>query len=158
MTACSRTVFAMSRDARFPAHRPLRRVNPRTHTPIPATILTFVLGVVLMVAPGAALLKLIEASTILPAIIYGFTVVLYLAVRKRLDRKTSGAPSCRSRSARWCGQSPQCFALVSPPAAIVPVLVVVGLLTVGALYFLRMLIFDRQTLETEPGDVSVFKH
>jgi hypothetical protein len=29
---------------------------------------------------------------------------------------------------------------------------------VGALYFLRMLIFDRQTLETEPGDVSVFKH
>jgi hypothetical protein len=28
----------------------------------------------------------------------------------------------------------------------------------SALYFLRMLIFDRQTLETEPGDVSVFKH
>jgi uncharacterized membrane protein len=38
------------------------------------------------------------------------------------------------------------------------VLVVVGLLIVGALYFLRLLIFDRETLETEPGDVSVFKH
>ena len=78
----------MSRDSRFPAHRLMRRVNPRTQTPIPATILIFVVGVVLMVAlPGDALLKLITAATILPAIIYGMTVVLYLAVRKRLDRK-----------------------------------------------------------------------
>ena len=37
--------------------------------------------------PGAALLELITASTILPALIYGATVVLYLAVRKRLERK-----------------------------------------------------------------------
>jgi amino acid transporter len=88
MTACSRLVFAMSRDSRFPAHRLMRRVNPRTHTPIPATVLIFVVGVVLMVAlPGAALLKLIVASTILPAIIYGATIVLYLVVRKRLGRK-----------------------------------------------------------------------
>lgn len=114
MTACSRIVFAMSRDSRFPAHRLMRRVNPRTHTPVPATILIFVVGVVLMVAlPGAALLKLITASTILPAIIYGATIVLYLAVRRRLDRKrarsTSGASSCRSRSARWCGRSSHCL-------------------------------------------------
>jgi amino acid transporter len=120
MTACSRTVFAMSRDARFAAHRLPRRVNPRTHTPVPATILIFVLGVVLMVAlPGAALLKLIEVSTILPAIIYGFAVVLYLAVRKRLierrARSTSGASSCRLRSARWCGQSPRCLHWFRPP-------------------------------------------
>jgi amino acid transporter len=50
MTACSRLVFAMSRDSRFPAHRMMRRVNPRTHIPIPATLLTFVVGVVLKVA------------------------------------------------------------------------------------------------------------
>ena len=30
MTTCSRIVFAMSRDARFPAHQLMRRVNPRT--------------------------------------------------------------------------------------------------------------------------------
>jgi amino acid transporter len=88
MTACSRLVFAMSRDSRFPAHRLMRRVNPRTHTPIPATLMTFVVGVVLMVAlPGSALLKLIVASTILPAIIYSSTIVLYLVVRKQLGRK-----------------------------------------------------------------------
>lgn len=88
MTACSRLVFAMSRDSRFPAHRVMRRVNQRTHTPIPATLMTFVVGVVLMVAlPGSALLKLIVASTILPAIIYTATIVLYLVVRKQLGRK-----------------------------------------------------------------------
>jgi amino acid transporter len=44
MTACSRLVFAMSRDERFPAYQLMRRVNPRTHTPIPATILIFLAG------------------------------------------------------------------------------------------------------------------
>ena len=39
VATCSRIVFAMSRDARFPAHQLMRRVNPRTQTPIPATLL-----------------------------------------------------------------------------------------------------------------------
>ena len=58
--------------------------------------------------PGDALLQLITAGTILPVIIYGATVVLYLAVRKRLAATRRGASrlgrfDCRSRSARWCG-------------------------------------------------------
>jgi hypothetical protein len=36
--------------------------------------------------------------------------------------------------------------------------VVAGVLIVRTLYLLRLLIFDRKTLETEPGDVGVFKH
>jgi amino acid transporter len=79
---------AQSGEAFFPAHRLMRRVDPRTHTPVPATILIVVIGVILMAAlPGAAQLELITASTILPAIVYGATIVLHLAVRKRLDRK-----------------------------------------------------------------------
>ncbi|MEJ8645810.1 hypothetical protein WKI68_40545 [Streptomyces sp. MS1.HAVA.3] len=51
-------------------------------------MLVFALGVVLMLAlPGAALLELITASTILPALTYGSTIVLYLAVRGRLSRQ-----------------------------------------------------------------------
>ena len=66
----------------------MRKVDPRTNTPVPATILVFVVGVVLMLTvPGAALLELITASTILPALIYGATVILYLPVRKRLEHK-----------------------------------------------------------------------
>ena len=44
MTACSRQAFAMARDGRFPAHGLMRRVNPRTQTPVPATILILVVG------------------------------------------------------------------------------------------------------------------
>src|SRR6478752_7159513 len=38
MAACSRQVFAMARDSRFPAHALMRKVNPRTQTPVFATI------------------------------------------------------------------------------------------------------------------------
>jgi hypothetical protein len=36
--------------------------------------------------------------------------------------------------------------------------IVVGLLIVGGLYLLFLLLFRREVLETEPGDVSVFTH
>ncbi|MCO6007165.1 amino acid permease [Actinoallomurus purpureus] len=163
MAACSRIVFAMSRDSRFPAHRLMRRVDPRTHTPVPATILIFVVGGFLMVAlPGAALLELITASTILPAIIYGLTVTLYLAVRRRLGRKKGAFDLGRFElpvaigALVWSVAS--LFFLVTPATAFVPVLIVVGLLLAGGLFLLGLLIFDREVLETEPGDVSVFTH
>jgi hypothetical protein len=52
----------------------LRRINPRTQTPIPAAILIFAVGIILMVAlHGNAPLGLIVASTIL-AIIADMTI------------------------------------------------------------------------------------
>ena len=94
----ARLIFAMARDGRFPADRVMRRVNPRTRTPIPATILMFGVGVVLMIAlPGDALIELITASTLLPVLLYGLVVVLYLAV-------AAGWPAARARSS-WGGWS-----------------------------------------------------
>jgi len=161
MAACSRQVFAMARDSRFPAHNLMRRVNPRTQTPVPATILILVVGVVLMAAlPGAALLQLIIGSTILPALIYGAIVVLYLAVRKRLERKEGGFSLGRLElpvavaALIWVAFA--LFALVSPGEAFVPDLIVVGLILAGGLYFAKMLIFNREILETEPGDADAF--
>ena len=159
MAIGARLVYAMSRDGRFPLHPTFRRVNPRTHTPIPATILIFGGGVVLMVAlPGNALLQLITAGTILPVIVYGATVVLYLAVRKRLAAR-EGAFSL----GRW--ELPVAIGalawlvvallvLVLPGEARVPVLIVVGLVLAGGVFFLLMLTFDRKSLESEPGDVT----
>jgi amino acid transporter len=161
MAACSRQVFAMARDSRFPAHNLMRRVNPRTQTPVPATILILVVGVVLMAAlPGAALLQLIIGSTILPALIYGAIVVLYLAVRKRLERKEGGFSLGRFElpvavaALIWVAFA--LFALVSPGEAFVPDLIVVGLILAGGLYFAKMLIFNREILETEPGHADAF--
>ena len=153
----------MSRDARFPAHQLMRRVNPRTHTPVPATILIFLVGVILMVAlPGAAPLALITASTILPAVIYGLTIVLYLAVRGRLERKEGGFDLGRFElpvaigALIWCGFA--LFVLVTPAEALIPVLIVVGMLLAGSLYFAYLWVRNREVLETEPGDIKVFEH
>ena len=152
MTAGSRQAFAMARDARFPAHGLLRRVNPRTQTPVPATILILGVGVVLMVAlSGEALLQLIVGGTILPALICGATVVLYLAVRKRLERKVGGFSLGRFELpvaiAALIWVIAALFVLVTPEDAFVPALVVLGLILVGGIYFAKMMIFNRAVLE-----------
>lgn len=161
MVACSRLVFAMSRDARFPAHRLVRRVNPRTRTPIPATVLVFALGVVLMVAlPGGALLELVTASTILPALTYGSTIVLYLTVRGRLSRKKGAFDLGRFElpvaicALLWTLIA--LFVLVTPKEAFVSVVIVAGLLLLGGLFFLATLRFDRHAMETDPGRTDSF--
>jgi len=159
MATGARLVFAMARDGRFPAHRLMRRVHPRTQTPIPATILIFAGGVILMIVlPGRALLQLITASTILPIITYAATVVLYLSVRKRLDRKEGAFDlgpfeiPVAILALLWLVVA--LVVLVTPGESFVPVLIVFGLLLVGGVYFVGMLMFDRKSLATEPGDVS----
>jgi amino acid transporter len=163
LTTCSRIVYAMARDLRFPAHGLMQRVNPRTQTPVAATILIFVVGVILMWAmPGTALLKLITASTILPALLYGATTVLYLSVRKRLDRKEGGFDLGRFElpvaigSLTWCLFA--LFVLVTPAEALIPVLIVAGLLLAGGVYFAYLWVCNREVLATEPGDIKVFEH
>ncbi|KDF00653.1 amino acid permease [Mycolicibacterium aromaticivorans JS19b1 = JCM 16368] len=161
IAACSRQAFAMARDSRFPGHAVLRRVSPRTQTPVAATILILVIGVVLMLTlRGAALLQLIVASTILPALIYGGIVVLYLCVRKRLERKEGGFSLGRFElpvaytALVWVAFS--IFALVSPSEARIPGLIVLGLIAVGGLYFVWLLLTNRAALETEPGEPGAF--
>jgi amino acid transporter len=157
MAACSRQVFAMARDERFPAHALMRRVNPRTQTPVPATILILVVGVVLMLAlPGAALLQLIIGSTILPALIYGAIVILYLVVRKRLEHKEGGFSLGRFELpvaiAALIWEAFVLFVLVTPGDATVPTLIVIGLILAGGVYFAHMMIFNREVLDAEPGE------
>jgi hypothetical protein len=49
------------------------------------------------------------------------------------------------------------FVLVSPGTALVPCLIVVGLLIAGGLFLLGLLKFSHEALETRPGDVSAFR-
>jgi amino acid transporter len=156
MAACSRQVFAMARDGRFPVSGLMRRVNPRTRTPLFATILILAIGVVLMVAlPGQALLQLIVGSTILPALIYGSIVVLYLVVRKRLERQEGGFSLGRFElpvsvaALVWVACA--LFVLVTAGDALVPNLIVVGLLLAGGIYFTKMMIFNHDVLDVEPS-------
>ena len=159
MVACSRIIFAMARDGRFPASRLMRRVNPRTQTPIPATVLILVVGVVLMaVMPGAALLELLTAGSIIPAMLYSMTVVLFLAVRKRFVRREGAFDLGRAElpvavtALIWMGFA--LFVLIAPATSVVPVIIVGALIVAGAIYFGYLLFFHREVLETEPGDVE----
>ena len=131
--------------------------QPATQTPVPATILILVVGVVLMLAlPGQALLQLIIGGTILPALIYGAIVILYLAVRKRLEHKEGGFSLGRFEMpiaiAALIWVAAALFVLVTPGDATVPTLVVLGLILAGGVYFAYMLIFHREVLDTEPGE------
>ncbi|RFA08092.1 amino acid permease [Subtercola boreus] len=154
MAACSRQVFAMARDGRFPAARLMSRVNPVTRTPVAATVLIVVIGVVLMIAlPGDALIQLIVGGTLLPALMYGGIVVLYLVVRGKLEKKAGGFSLGRFElpvtvvALVWVALV--LVVLVTPPDAFVPSLVVLGLLLAGAVYFAWLMIFRRRVLESE---------
>ena len=163
LATCARMVFAMSRDARFPAHQLMRRVNPRTQTPIPATVLIVVVGFVLMgVLPGGALLKLLTVGGLIGAVLYGAIIVLYLGVRKRLGRQENAFDLGRFDVPVAIGALMWSVlvvvVLVSPPEALTAVLISLGVLVAGGAYLAYLLIFNREIMETEPGDVDVFKH
>jgi amino acid transporter len=112
----------------------------------------------MLALPGAALLQLIIGSTILPAIIYGSTVILYLAVRKRLEHKEGGFSLGRFElpvaiaALIWIAFA--LVVLVTPGDALVPNLIVLGLILAGGVYFAKMWIFDRAVLDTEPGEFA----
>lgn len=155
--ACSRQVFAMARDGRFPASRLMRRVNPRTQTPVFATLLISHPGGRRCSdgrLPGQALLQPIVGSTILPALIYGSIVVLYLVVRKRLERKEDGFNLGRfelpTSIAALVWVAGALFVLVTPDDALVFNLIVFGLILAGGIYFVCMMRINRDVLDVEP--------
>ncbi|HZS76949.1 MAG TPA: amino acid permease [Ktedonobacteraceae bacterium] len=90
----SRLTWAMSRDERFPGYRLFGRVNPQTGTPVAATLLCGILiEAVLAVfaylgiavpSQSNTLFSLFSAATLLPAIIYLATVILYIYARRKL--------------------------------------------------------------------------
>jgi amino acid transporter len=163
LATCARMVFAMSRDARFPAHRVMRRVSARTHTPIPATLLIVLVGVVLMATlRGDALMALLTVGGLIGAVLYGAIIVLYLGVRQRLGRQEDAFDLGRFEMPVAIGalvwSAIVVFVLVTPPQALTAVLISIGIVLAGGLYWAYLFISNREVLETEPGKVDVFKH
>jgi len=90
----TRLTWAMSRDERFPGHSLFKRVGRQTGTPIAATLLCGILIEVVLASfawlgiavpsQSSTLSYLFSAATLLPAIIYLATVVLYIYARRKL--------------------------------------------------------------------------
>lgn len=83
----SRQVWAMARDERFPGWRWLKKVNPKSNTPVNAALFMLIVSEVILIAFGFStdvLFAFFAAATLLPAMIYAGTVLLYIVKRKQL--------------------------------------------------------------------------
>ena len=158
MLSGSRMVFAMSRDRRFPGFQLFGRVNPRTRTPIWAPLLILAGQIVIVFVAGGnadSLATLFTAGTILPALIYLATVVLFMAVRNHLH----DVPGVFGLG-RW--QVPVAVAsivwllfelsvLLLPSMFWSSVKLVGVFLVAGIIIFGAFMVFSRSALEEEPG-------
>jgi amino acid transporter len=87
MATNARVVWAMARDRRLPGHQLLSRVPKPTGGPTWATMLAAVAPAVPLVAVRSntdALIDMFTAGTLMPAITYTGTVLLFAAVARRL--------------------------------------------------------------------------
>ena len=95
MVTNGRLIYSMARDRRLPGHQFLHQVPRATGGPAWATILAAVLGGVITLVlrtHTAALATLFTASTIMPALLYAGTVLLYIFTRRRGSRERQGTP------------------------------------------------------------------
>lgn len=89
----SRLIFAMARDGMLPFSKALRRVNPRTSTPVPALVTSLVVCLVLLAygtADGNAFAVLVGATALVPYLVYVLTLGGYLAKRRSIVAAAEG--------------------------------------------------------------------
>ncbi len=83
----TRLVWAMSRDERFPGWQFLRLINTRLQTPVNAAIFVAAIGQIIIAMFSKdtdALFVLFSGATLLPAIIYAVSVLMYAGKRHQL--------------------------------------------------------------------------
>lgn len=86
MVTNSRLIHSMARDGRLPGARALTAVPRATGGPLWATVTAFGISALIVLGFGmnaAALTNLLSASTLMPAVLYAATVLLYVFTRRR---------------------------------------------------------------------------
>lgn len=86
MVTNSRLIYAMARDGRLPASTQLSKVPRATGGPIWATVLGAGVSIAIVISFGQnadALGQLLGAATLMPALLYSGTVVLYIVTRRK---------------------------------------------------------------------------
>jgi amino acid transporter len=161
MVTNGRLIFAMARDRRLPGHQFLSHVPRATGGPSWATVLAAVLGAVITLVlrtHAAALATLFTASTIMPALLYSGTVLLYIFTSRR------GAGRAREEHHRSFGkmQIPviagaviwlcyELIILIGPSAFRDAQYYVLGSLGLGLVFYVVQLVTEPRAMRTEPG-------
>lgn len=162
LISSSRILFAMSRDRRFPGHQLFSRVSSTLRTPVLATLAIFACGALLMLIVGSSpetLANLFTASAILPALIYAAVMVLFLMTKSKLPTHSRyfdlgrWATPIAVVALLWL-----CFelsALLIPSIFWTSVKIVGIFVGAGAVVFIGIWLFDRESLEHEPGALAL---
>jgi amino acid transporter len=162
MVTNGRLIFAMARDRRLPGHQFLNRVPRATGGPPWATVLAAVLGAVITLALRthvSALVTLFTASTIMPALLYAGTVLLYVfASRRRGSQQAQGtrrSPFGKMEIPVIAGAliwlAYELIVLIGPSEFRDAQYYVLGALGLGLVFYLIQLVTEPQAMRQEPG-------
>jgi amino acid transporter len=162
MVTNGRLIFSMARDRRLPGHQFLSRVPRATGGPSWATILAAILGAVITLVlrtHASALATLFTASTIMPALLYSGTVLLYVFTSRR--RGTHEEEGTRHRpfgryeipviagALIWLAY--ELIILIGPAEFRDAQYYVLGALGVGLVFYVVQLLTEPRAMRTEPG-------
>ena len=154
MVTNGRLIFSMARDRRLPGHQFLSRVPRATGGPTWATILAAVLGGIITLAlrtHTAALATLFTASTIMPALLYAGTVLLYVFTRRGKNRSTFGKYEIPIVAGALIWLTYELIVLIGPSAFRDAQYYVLGALGLGLVFFVIQLLTEKKAMRTEPG-------
>src|SRR5216683_3028119 len=158
MVTNGRLIWSMSRDERLPGYQLWRRVPRATGGPTWATVLAAVIGALITLVlrtHTAALVTLFTASTIMPALLYAATVLLYLFTGRR-RRAAAGHFSL----GRWeipviagalIWLTYELIVLIGPGVFRDAQYYVLGSLALGALFYLGQWLLEPAAMRAEQG-------
>jgi amino acid transporter len=165
MVTNSRLIWAMARDRRLPGHQLWAKVPRSTGGPSWATGLAAVIGIVIILALQSnsnALVQLFTASTIMPALLYASTVILYTSRAHRIPTESG-----HFKLGRW--ETPvvtmaliwlayELVVLIGPAEFRTAQYYVLGSLAVGLVVYIGQLILNpgalRSSIESE-GNATI---
>jgi amino acid transporter len=162
MVTNGRLIFSMARDRRLPGHQFLSRVPRATGGPSWATVLAAVLGAVITLVlrtHTSALATLFTASTIMPALLYAGTVLLYVFTsRWRGTQEAEGASRASFGRYKipvvggaliWLAY--ELIILIGPSEFRDAQYYVLGALGLGLVFYVVQLVTEPRAMRTEPG-------
>jgi amino acid transporter len=151
MVTNGRLIFSMARDRRLPGHQFLSRVPRSTGGPSWATVLAATLGgiiVLVLLADTNALFTLFTASTIMPALLYAGTVLLYIATRRGHGRYGRWEWPVIAGAVIWLTY--ELIVLIGPGAFRDAQYYVLGALGLGLVFYVVQLVTEPAAMRSTP--------
>jgi len=156
MVTNSRLIWAMARDRRLPGHQLWSKVPRATGGPSWATALSALIGIIIVVSLKSnsnALVQLFTASTIMPALLYASTVILYITRAHRIKTEEGHFNLGKwefpvvSLALLWLAF--ELVILIGPAAFRTAQYYVLGSLAVGLVVFLGQLLLEPDALKSD---------